>query len=61
MQNKQCIIKLLINNKLDKKGKNIMKKSRVCALGLACFLGAVTAFSALAATSGGGAFTQFKR
>ena len=39
-----------------------MKKSRVCALGLACFLGAVTAFSALAATSGGGgAFTQFKR
>ena len=35
-----------------------MKKSRVCALGLACFLGAVTAFSALAATSGGGALLR---
>ena len=35
-----------------------MKKSRVCALGLACFLSAVTAFSALAATSGGGALLR---
>ncbi|MBR2221025.1 MAG: hypothetical protein IJ975_02700, partial [Clostridia bacterium] len=33
-----------------------MKKSRVCALGLACFLSAVTAFSALATLGGGGAF-----
>ncbi|MFQ6749268.1 MAG: hypothetical protein ACLRFR_00305, partial [Clostridia bacterium] len=32
-----------------------MKKSRVLTLGLACFLTAVTAFGALAATSGGGA------
>ena len=31
-----------------------MKKSRVLTLGLACFLTAVTGFSALAATSGGG-------
>ena len=31
-----------------------MKKSRVLTLGLACFLTAVTAFGALAATSGGG-------
>ena len=39
-----------------------MKKSRVFTLGLACFLSTVTAFSTLAATSGGGgAFTQFKR
>ena len=35
-----------------------MKKSRACALGLACFLSATAAFSALAATSGGGALLR---
>ncbi|MFQ6749455.1 MAG: hypothetical protein ACLRFR_01265, partial [Clostridia bacterium] len=35
-----------------------MKKSRVFTLGLACFLSAVTAFSALAPTSGGGALLR---
>ena len=35
-----------------------MKKSRVLTLGLACFFTAVTAFSAVAATSGGGLYSH---